>query len=337
MPMDRLGFGLIGASTITREWAAAAIREAGGDIVAVLSRDMARAQAFAAELSVPRAYDRLDAFLGHPGLDGVYVASTNERHHAEVLAAAAAGKHVLCEKPLALSLEQGLEMVRACERAGVVLATNHHLRNAAHHIAMRDAVQGGRIGEPVVARIVHGALLPVDLQTWRIKDPATGPGALLDLTVHDADLLRFLLDDEIVEVTAMTKNTGMAVEGVEDTSLTVLRTARGTLGHFHDVFNTPFNRGAVEIHGTAGSLYGRDVMTQAPSGTVTLRDATGERELPLEQENLYVRGLRRFLAATRGEGEVPSTGLDGVRSLAVALAAAESARSGRRVAVPSVA
>jgi 1,5-anhydro-D-fructose reductase (1,5-anhydro-D-mannitol-forming) len=214
MPDRQIGFGLIGASTITREWVAPAIREAGGAIVAVHSRDMARATAFADRLGVPRAYDRLDALLADPAIDAVYVATTNERHHGEVLAAAAAGKHVLCEKPLALTVEHGLEMARACAAAGVVLATNHHLRNAAHHIAMRDAVRAGRIGEPVVARIVHGALLPEHLQTWRINDPATGAGVLLDLTVHDADLLRFLLDDEIVEVTTMTRSTGLAAAGI---------------------------------------------------------------------------------------------------------------------------
>lgn len=334
MQDGKLGFGLIGASTISREWMIEAMRASGcAEPVAVYSRDPGRGRAFAAETGIPKAYASLEALLADPAIDAVYVASTNERHHAEVLAAAAAGRHVLCDKPLAMSLDHGREMVEACERAGVVFAVNHHLRNAAYHIAIRDAVRQGRIGRPVVARIVHGALLPAHLQTWRITDPAAGAGAVLDLTVHDADLLRFLLDDEIVEVTAMTANSGMGGAGVEDTALTVFRTRCGVLGQFHDVFNTPFNRGAVEVHGTAGSLYGRDVMTQSPSGTVVLRDAAAEHELPLQQENLYVRGLRRFVAAVRGEDAVPCSGRDGLRSLAVALAVLESARSGSAVAV----
>jgi 1,5-anhydro-D-fructose reductase (1,5-anhydro-D-mannitol-forming) len=338
MQDGRLGFGLIGASTISREWMIEALRATGSTApVALYSRDLARGRAFAAETGIPRAYDRLDALLADPEVDAVYVASTNERHHREVLAAAAAGKHVLCEKPLAMTLDQGLQMIEACERAGVVLAVNHHLRNAAHHIAMRDAVREGRIGRPVVIRIAHGALLPPHLQTWRIRDAVAGAGAVLDLTVHDADLLRFLLDDEIAEVTAMAANSGMGSGGIEDTALTVLRTNGGVLGQMQDVFNTPHNRGAVEIHGTQGSLYGLDVMSQAPRGRVTLRDASGERELPLQQENLYVRGLRRFVAATRGEDTVPCTGRDGLRSLTAALAVLESARSGRAVAVSEVA
>ena len=338
MPDDKLGFGLIGASTISREWMVDALRDSGCTRpVAVYSRDLGRGQAFAAETGIAKAYGSLDALLADSAIGAIYVASTNERHHAEVLAAAAAGKHVLCDKPLAMSLDQGREMVEACERAGVVLAVNHHLRNAAHHIAIREAVREGRIGKPVVARIVHGALLPPSLQTWRINDAAAGAGAVLDLTVHDADLLRFLLDDEIVEVTAMTANSGMGAAGIEDTALTVLRTKAGVLGQMHDVFNTPFNRSAVEIHGTEGSIYGLDVMSQAARGSVTLRDATGEHTMPLQQENLYIRGLRRFVAATRGEGTVACTGSDGLRSLAVALAVLESARSGRAVAVSDMA
>jgi 1,5-anhydro-D-fructose reductase (1,5-anhydro-D-mannitol-forming) len=135
----------------------------------------------------------------------------------------------------------------------------------------------------------------------------------------------------------MTANSGMGAAGIEDTALTVLRTRAGVLGQMHDVFNTPFNRSAVEIHGTTGSLYGLDVMSQAPRGSVMLRDASGDCELPLKQESLYVRGLRRFVAATRGEGAVACTGREGLRALAVALAVLESARSGHAVAVSEVA
>ncbi|MFX5245081.1 Gfo/Idh/MocA family oxidoreductase, partial [Acinetobacter baumannii] len=79
----------------------------------------------------------------------VYVSADNELRHAQVLAAAAAGKHVLCEKPLALTVQQALDMVRACRAAGVVLGTNHHLRNAATHRRMRELVRDGAVGQPL--------------------------------------------------------------------------------------------------------------------------------------------------------------------------------------------
>lgn len=331
----KFGFGLVGAAIISRERMVGAMNESGvATPVAVFSRELGRGRAFADELGIPKAYDSLDAMLADPEIDGVYVASTNQRHHAEVLAIAAAGKHVLCDKPLAMSVEEGLEMVEACRRAGVVFATNHHMRNGAAHRAMREVVASGRLGDLVSVRVSHGALLPAHLQTWRINDPSAGAGAVMDLNVHDADLVRFILDDDIVEVSAMTKNSGMGSDRVEDTSLAVFRTKGGVLGHFQDVFNAPFNRGAVEVHGTKGSLYAIDVLSQTSQGTVTLRDKDGQHELPLQHENMYTRGIRQFVGATKGEAEVPSSGLDGLRSLAVALSILESARTGRTVAVP---
>lgn len=336
MGSGKFGFGLVGASTIARERMVAAINDSGVALpVAVFSRDLARGRAFADEMGIPKAYDRLEEMLADPQVDGVYVASTNERHHAEVLAIAAAGKHVLCDKPLAMSVEEAKEMVQACRRAGVVFATNHHMRCGAHHVAMREIVRSGRLGDLVVVRIVHGALLPAHLQTWRINDPAAGAGAIMDLAVHDADILRFLTDDEIVLVSAMSKNSGMGTSEIEDTALAIFKTAKGTLGHIHNVFNTPFNRGSIEIHGTQGSLCALDNMGQSPSGTLWLRDAEGEREIPLQHEELYVRMVKSVVAAASGQGPVACSGEDGLRALEVALAMLESARSGRTVAVPA--
>ena len=251
----KFGFGLIGASTISRERMVGAMNDSGVALpVAVYSREMGRGRAFADEMGIPKAYDRLDDMLTDPEIDGVYVASTNERHHREVLACAAAGKHVLCDKPLAMSVDEAKDMVRACAELGVVFGTNHHMRCGAHHIAMREIVQSGRLGKLVVVRVVHGALLPPHLQTWRINDPSAGAGAIMDLAVHDADIVRFLTGEEIVEVSAMSSNSGMGSDQVEDTALAIFRTGTGTLGHIHNVFNTPFNRGSIEIHGTQGSL-----------------------------------------------------------------------------------
>ena len=331
---DSIGWGLIGASTIAREWVIGAIRATPGNRVAALfSRSRERGAAFAAAAGIDRSYDRLDAFLADPGIDAVYIASTNERHHPEVLACAAAGKHVLCEKPMALSIDEALAMIAACEKAGTVLAINHHLRGAAPHRAMRDIVASGSLGGLVAVRMAHGGLLPAGLQTWRLKDPATGAGAVLDLTVHDADLARFLLGEDLVEAAAMTRNSGLAAGAIEDTAHCVLRSRSGVLVQFQDVFNTPFNRTSVEIHGTAGSLFGSDCMTQTARGDVLLRDAAGERLLPMAHENLYVRVLRQFNDAVAGRGAPGCPGRDGLASLATALAVRDAARLGQTVAV----
>lgn len=329
--MAAVRWGLVGATTIAREWMIGAIREAGGDVVAVMSRDAARGAAFAAEFGIAASFTDLPALLA--GVDAVYVATTNERHRAECVAAAEAGRHVLCEKPLATRLEDAEAMVDACRRAGVVLATNHHLRNAASHRAIRDAIAAGRIGRPLSAHVVHGGALPAHLRTWRLKQPETGAGAILDLTVHDSDLLRFILRDEPVAVAALAQNGGLAAPGIEDAAMVQMRFASGLLAQCHDSFTTPWLRTMVEVHGTEGSITALDCMSQQPGGTVTIRTEAGEERLTLIHENYYVRGVRAFHAAIAGQGAPVASGEDGVRSLAVALAARRSVLSGRVEAV----
>jgi len=326
-----LRWGLIGATTIAREWMIAAIRAEGGQIAGVMSADGARAAAYAAEFEIPLATTSLDQLFEK--VDAVYVATTNDRHYRQVLAAAKAGKHVLCEKPLALTLSEAREMVAACRAARVVMGTNHHLRNAPTHRAMREAIREGRVGRPLFARVCHAVYLPAHLQGWRIKEPTTGAGVVMDITVHDADTLRFVLGDEPAAVSAMTQSAGMGESGIEDGVMGVVRFKSGLLAEFHDAFTCRYVTTTFEVHGSEGSLLAADCMTQRPIGTVTLRNAQGEASLPLVRENLYQRSVRAFHAAIRGEGAPSASGEDGVRSMAMAIATLEAARSRRETAV----
>jgi 1,5-anhydro-D-fructose reductase (1,5-anhydro-D-mannitol-forming) len=332
MSGKKVRWGLIGATTISKEWMIGAIREAGGEVVSVMSSDAERGKAYAKANGIPKSTTRLSTLL-NAGIDAVYIATTNELHKAQTLAAAKAGKHVLCEKPLALNLSDARKMVAACREAGVVMATNHHLRNAATHRAMREAIKAGRIGKPLFARVFHAVYLPPHLQGWRIKDPKTGAGVVMDITVHDADTLRFVLDDEAVDVTAFTQAGGLGEGGIEDGVMGIVRFKSGVLAQFHDAFTVKHAGTGFEVHGSEGSLIARDVMTQRPIGEVVLRTAKGEEVLSLEPENLYVRSVRNFMAAMAGKGQPSATGEDGVKSMAIAIAALKSAKTGRTVAV----
>ncbi|TIX90320.1 Gfo/Idh/MocA family oxidoreductase [Rhizobium sp. P44RR-XXIV] len=327
-----VGWGLIGASTIAREWVIDAIRATGGEVVSVMSSNAERAQAYAAANGIANYTTDIAALLADPKIDAVYISTTNELHRDQAVAAALAGKHILCEKPLALSLEDAHAMARAASSAGIVLATNHHLRNAATHTAMRDAIASGKIGRPLAARVFHAGYLPVHLQGWRLDKPAAGGGAILDLTVHDVDTLRYVLGRNPVEVVAFSQSAGMGSEGIEDGVMGTIRFEGGIIAQFHDGFTTKFAETGLEVHGTDGSFVGRNVMTQRPVGTVVLRDADGERELLLEAGNLYEGGLRAFHAALKG-GAPAASAEDGIWSLATALAVAKAAETGSAVKV----
>jgi 1,5-anhydro-D-fructose reductase (1,5-anhydro-D-mannitol-forming) len=332
---QRFGWGLIGASTIASEHMVGAVRSvAGHDVVSVMSSNAERGAAFAQRHGIAASCTSVAELLADPAVHAVYISTTNELHRDQVFAAAAAGKHVLCEKPLALDLADAQAMVAACREARVVMATNHHLRNAATHRKIRDLVRGGTIGQPLFARVFHAVHLPSHLQGWRLNQPQAGGGVILDITVHDADTLRFILDAEPVEAVGLTPDPSMASPGLEDGVMAVLRFDNGVLAQLHDAFTVRHAGTGIEIHGEAGSIFGRNVMTQQPVGSLLLTTAEGTQVIEVEHESLYARGLAAFAAAVRGEGEPAATGEDGIRSLATALAVREACRTGARVSVP---
>jgi len=328
-------WALVGASTIAEQFLIAAIRAQGGVIAVVVSGDAQRASDFAQKNAIGRHATDLDAVLADSAIDAVYISSTNEKHLPQALAAARAGKHVLCEKPLALCADDARQMIAVCAEQGVVLGTNHHLRCAATHRALREQLRAGGIGKPLFARVFHAVSLPPQLRGWRVEQPEAGGGVILDISVHDVDTLRYILDDEPVEVTAMTAAGTMGSAGLADGVMSIIRFRQGVLAQLHDAFTVPFAPTGLELHGTQGSLFARDVMTQRPVGEIVLRNADGDRVIEVEHASLYDYAVQRFHAAIAGEGTPAATGQDGYRSLLAALALAQSARSGAHVTVDS--
>lgn len=334
MAGETIRWGFIGTGTVAQQWMIDAVNaHEACRVASVFDINRGRAEEVAGNRPGIGVADSVESLLGDADIDAVYICTTNETHAPLTLQAAAAGKHVLCEKPMAMNLDDARTMMTSCRDAGVVLGINHHLRHAATHRAMRQAIKDGKIGKPVAARVFHAVYLPPDLQTWRIKNAKAGGGAILDITVHNADTIRYLFGEAPREVVAMTQIAGMGESGIEDGVMSVVRFESGLIVQMHEGFTVKYGGTGLEVHGTEGSLIARDVMTQQPIGTVTLRTESGEAELPVEHENLYARGVRRFASAVRGEGPAAASGDDGFRSLALALAVSEAARTGRRTEI----
>ncbi len=330
-----INWGIIGASTIAKEWMINAINRCSGSrVIAILSQSRERGQNFQKQFGIEHSYTKLDAFLANLDIDVVYVGTKNELHKPQTLAVAAAKKHVLCEKPLALSLAGAKQMIRTVSKAGLVMGTNHHLRNAVTHRKLRELVQNGAIGSPIAARVFHAVLLPPYLRTWRIKDHSAGAGVILDVTVHDTDTLRFILNDEVESVMAVSSSHGFEKHGIEDTVMGVMRLDSGILAQFHDSFVIGHAGTGLEIHGTEGSLIASDVMTQRPVGHITLRRGNQKKPVKLPPHvNLYEYAVDCFNRAIQGTEKPAATAEDGLRSLAVALAVKKSAHTGKHVRV----
>jgi 1,5-anhydro-D-fructose reductase (1,5-anhydro-D-mannitol-forming) len=330
-----LQWALIGASDIAKTRMIKAINtQPDSRVTAVFSSNADRAKAYAAENKIPKAYDSLKGLLGDPQIDVVYISTTNDLHRDHAFAAAAAGKHILCEKPIALSLDDARQMVQRAESANLVFGTNHHLRNAVTHRTLRKLVKEGAIGKPLAARVFHAVYLPPRLQGWRLSRPEAGGGVILDITVHDTDTLRFVLDLEVEDVIARSASQGLAQGGMEDAVMGVMYFRDDVLAQFHDAFTIKHAPTGLEIHGSEGSLFAVNVMTQDPVGRIVLRRDSEESEIKLDPpEDLYAHAVRHFNQAVRTGTQPFATGEDGVRSLAVVLAALESSKSGRRAPV----
>ncbi|MGO2558656.1 Gfo/Idh/MocA family protein [Brachybacterium sp.] len=320
---------LAGASDIAATRMVAAIRAQGGTVEGVVSGSAQRAREFASDLDIPVGTTSLEEGL-NLGVDAVYISSTNDKHQDQAMAAIGAGKHVLCEKPLALTVAGAEEMVEAATRRGVVLAANHHLPGSPLHAAVRDLVSAGRIGRLVAVRVMHAVELPRRLQGWRVDVPAElGGGVIMDITCHDASVLNRLFGRLPSRVTAVGARQSGAADGPADAAMVVLEYPDGAggtvLAQTHDAFTVPHDTTRLEAYGTEGSIIVRDAMTQDIAGTVELVTAQGAETIDVDcSSGLYEIVIESFASAIAGDGLPTADGQAGVDSLRVALAAHRS-------------
>jgi 1,5-anhydro-D-fructose reductase (1,5-anhydro-D-mannitol-forming) len=329
--------GLVGASNIAMSRMLPAFAATGIDVRGLYDSEPRRF-AYWADSGVENQTTNLDELLSSP-VDAVYVSSRNEEHAPQALAAIEAGKHVLLEKPMALSVTDARAVVDAADRAGVLLAVSHHLPGSPLHATARQLVADGRIGTLLSARINHAVLLPEHLRGWRLAD-VPGGGVVLDITVHDASVLNQLFGSAPSRVTALgVSQAPWNSTGVLDSVMTVLEYPAGTggaprLAQTHDAFTVRYPGTSMEIHGDSGAIAIGEAMTQQTAGTVTLHTAEGVEAVDVDSsDDLYEIIVRSFVAAIRGEGRPTATGIDGLHALQVALAAMRSIETGRAQAI----
>ncbi|MCP2046568.1 Gfo/Idh/MocA family protein [Paenarthrobacter histidinolovorans] len=335
--MSALKWGLIGASDIAATRVIDAIRSSGGHIEGVVSGSAGRADDFAAQHGLHFATTDLDELLGWD-IDAVYISSTNDKHYDQACRALRAGKHVLCEKPLALDPAEAEAMVALAEELGLVLAANHHLPGSPLHAKVRELVAEGAIGAVLSAKVAHAVLLPQRLRGWRLGQSTPGSGVILDITCHDASVLNPLLGTPVAVAAVAVQQADWNTGGQADAAMTVIRYEQKdrppVLAQTHDSFTVGFADTSLEVHGTAGTIRVIDAMTQDTKGQVLLTTEAGTRDIDVDcTDDLYVIGLRAFAAAVEGTGTPTASGRDGLMALKVAIAAQESAMTGLTVPI----
>ncbi|HET7305879.1 MAG TPA: Gfo/Idh/MocA family oxidoreductase [Segeticoccus sp.] len=202
-------WGFLGAGDIARVMADTVAATPGHELVAVAARDGARAEAFAEEFGADRSHAGYDALLADEAVDAVYLNTTHTVHHPQLLAAVAAGKPVLCEKPLTLNADQAHEALAAARRHGVLVMEAMWMRCQPLVRRAAELVASGRIGRVVSVQARLGTRFAYD-PAHRLFDPANGGGALLDLGVYPASFAwLFLGEPDTVQVTGCLAPTGV--------------------------------------------------------------------------------------------------------------------------------
>ena len=333
--MSDLKVGLLGASYVAASRMVPAFHANGIATPALFDTDEQRFRHWR-DSGLDLLTSDLAEFLASD-IDAVYISSRNDQHAGQAIAAAKAGKHILLEKPMALTLADARAILVAAEQAGVQLAVNHHLPGSPLHVTARELVAHGRIGTLYSARVNHAVLLPESLRGWRLAD-VPGGGVVYDITVHDASVLNRLFGAAPIRVAALgVSQASWNQAGTRDSVMTILEYPVGDngvpgLAQTHDSFSVRYPGTSMEIHGERGAIVIGDAMTQDTPGTVELHTADGIEPIDVDcSDDLYHINVRAFAAALRGEGRPTATGAEGLGALKVAIAVEESLRSGQAV------
>ena len=263
-------------------------------------------------------------------VDVVDVCAPTDLHHDLALAAAAAGRHVICEKPLARTSAQARAMITACREAGVQLHVGHVVRFFPEYALAKRTVDRGAIGTPAVLRFTRASYAPKGRDDDWFSDPARSGGLLLDLMIHDLDQARWLAGP-VTRVMARSRAALRPGSG-PDHCLAVLTHEQGAITHIEAswAYPAPVFRTRFEVAGTTGVL-DHDSDRDAPVRTImALTDDPADVPVPGSPmaESPYTAELRHFLAVLRGQAEPVVRAEDGLAALLVAEAAERSLITG---------
>lgn len=325
--------GLLSAAHLHVDAYVANLRAAGAEVVGLTDDDPGRGRAWCSAHGVPWV-DSTGELLARD-LDGVVVCSETAAHRRDIEAAAAAGLGVLCEKPLATTEVDAAALVAACERAGVPLLTAFPMRYSPPMREVADLLASGALGEVQAAMGTNQGELPMRHRAWFVEPTRSGGGALMDHVVHLADVLRWYLDDEVVEVYAATNRLLHApTVTVETGGVVMLTFASGVFASIDCSWSKP------DVYPTWGGLRLDLVGDEGVVGVDAFAQRLtvhGGSDGPLawpEWGSDANQGLIDDFVAVLRDGRSPQvTGDDGLAATRVALAAARSAELGAPVAL----
>jgi len=315
MAIDLVRWGMIGCGDVAEVKSGPGLQKARGSrLVAVMRRDRARAEDYARRHGVPRFYDDGAALIADPEVDAVYIATPPSSHRSYAEQAAAAGKPVYVEKPMATTHAECLAMIAACERARVPLFVAYYRRALPRFLKVKELLAAGAIGEarlvtitlrqPVDPRQTDRANLP-----WRVVPAVAGGGLFLDLASHTLDLCDSFFGP-VTEASGVAANQA-GLYDAEDIVAAHLRFASGVVGVGSWCFTAGDRLDGVEIVGSQGTL---TFATFDEVPVVLTRGGASESFVIPHPPHIQQPLIQSIVDTLGGRGECPSTGVTGART-----------------------
>jgi predicted dehydrogenase len=280
-------------------------------------------------------------------VDAVYVATPAGAHAEQVRVCAEASKHVLCEKPLGMTVAEAEDMIQLCRQKGVKLGCAFMMRFVAQHQEALTLIKEGKLGQPVYARAQLSCWYPPIEGAWR-QDPATGGGgALIDMGGHCIDLLEMFFG-RVARVSCFINNNVHDYKS-EDSAIAMLFFENGALGAVDTFFCIPDNssKNVLELYGSKGSILAEGTIGQGPAGRMVAlleqrgkdydaqqaRDMAEEMTIEPEPVNTYQAEIEEFSRAILEDRQPVISGELGLRSQKILTACYESARLGKAIEI----
>ncbi len=338
MPANSLKIGLIGAGRIGSLHAEhITSRIPATDLVMVADTFEEVARKCAQRYVIPFAARDYHAILNHPDIQAVVICSSTDTHAQIIEEAAQAGKHIFCEKPIALDLSSIDRALEAVDNAGVKLQIGFNRRFDANYRRVRSAVEEGEIGRPHLLHITSCDPAPPPIAYIRVSG-----GIFLDMTIHDFDMARFLIGSEVEEIFTMA---GVMVDpaigeaGDIDTAVVLLQFTNGVIGTINNSRQAAYGYDQrVELLGSAGVVCTEN---NYPNTAIISDGRSVRRDLPLHfflerYTESYVSEMAAFVDAILHDTPVPVSGYDGRVPVVMALAAQKSFMEHRSVRLSEI-
>ena len=334
----KIGVGVIGTGRIGKlhiQHLSQNIPDA--ELIAICSLDTETAQTLTEQFNIPQITSDYPTLLSNSQIDAVIVASSTDTHVEICQAVAEAGKHIFCEKPIALDLKQIDETLTIVEKAEVKFQVGFNRRFDTNFMRVREAVTSGEIGEPHILRITSRDPAPPPIEYVKLSG-----GIFLDMTIHDFDMARYLIDDEVVEVYAVGDvrvDPKIGEAGDIDTAVITLRFQNGVLATIDNSREAIYGYDQrVEVFGSKGMVVAGNPLTN----TVTFSGSEGSSAAsPLyffveRYKEAYLSELHAFIRCIKENTQPPVTGIDGRAPIVMGYAALKSLRENRPVQLSEI-